>query len=488
MNMRKIKKIIVCFLETYKNQDITVKATLWYTVYNVLINGISFLTVPIYARIQTPEEYGKYNVFQSWSSILLIFGSLYLDSGVFANGMVRYKDKRDDYLSSMYGITGIATAIFGLIFVIIYPFVKEYVGIDITLIIIIFISNYFSIIIRLWGEKQKYELKYKRYTLVMAIYILLQNILGIVLVCFLQPKSKYRILAIVFTNILIGGYFFIENIKKRKKLYNTSYIEFAIKFNLALLPHYFSYTIFNQIDRIMIERLCGTSSVAIYSLAYSIGTIASTIANAMSASMTPWIYEMLRMKKYDKINDKIIFMGYLLGIITVMISLISPEIIQIIGTNTYTESRDIIPVICLGYFIYFLVATCGITLFYYEDKRKIVFGSSITAILNIVLNTIFIRMFGYKAAAYTTFVCYLVYLLVNLHFAQRLVLNQGGKKIYKTKNILTLVLVVGGICLAVVALIDYMILRYTMFFIGSMITLFYYYRRKKNEGSGIING
>lgn len=463
---KKSKKMMASIANIYINQDITVKATLWYTVYNIFVNALSFLLIPIYARVMSTTEYGKYSVFQSWSSIFLIFGSLYLDAGVFSNGMVRYKDRRDDYLSSMYGLTGIASLFFVLLIVVSCPFAEKYLGIDIPFIVMIVISNYFSIIIRLWGEKQKYELKYKRYTLLMSFYTLVQFGLGLILILCIKPESKYRILAIVLCNVLIGGGLFGKNLKAKKTLYNRTFWDFAIKFNLAILPHYFAYTLFSQSDRIMIERMCGASSVAIYSLAYSVGTIAATISNAMSASMTPWIYEELRQKKYKIINKKIISMSYILGIVTIMISLVSPEIIQIIGTSTYEESKDIIPIICLGYFIYFLVASYGIILFYYEDKKKIVFGSLVTAILNILLNYIFIKQFGYKAAAYTTLVCYILYLITNICFSKKLVLENGHEKFNNMKRMFIWLFFVIVMCFGIIWLNDYVILRYILFIIG----------------------
>lgn len=470
---RKSKYTMKNIVNIYNNLDVTVKATLWYTVYNVLVNGLSFLLVPVYARIMSQVEYGKYNVFQSWSSIFLIFGSLYMDAGVFSNGMVRYKDRRDEYLSSMYGITGIASVFFLLLIVITYPFIEKYLGINLQFIIIIFISNYFSIIIRLWGERQKYELKYKRYTVLMSFYTLVQSGLGLILIVCIEPESKYRILAIVLCNVLIGGSLFLKKLLSPKALCNYTFWDFAVRFNMAIIPHYFAYTIFTQSDRIMIERMCGTGSVAIYSLAYSVGTIAATISNAMSASMTPVIYEALRQKKCHIINNKIMSMSYILGIVTIMISLVSPEIIQIIGSSTYAESKDIIPIICLGYFIYFIVAAYGIVLFYYEDKKKIVFGSLVTALLNIILNFIFIRKYGYRAAAYTTLVCYLSYLIVNIHFAKKLVFQNIYEKLNNMKSMFIWICFVTVICFGITWLSDYLMVRYLIFIIGIAIAVVY---------------
>lgn len=52
------------------------KAGLAYTVGNVLLKGIAFLTLPIFSRILTTEEFGFYNLYVSYETILTIFVGL----------------------------------------------------------------------------------------------------------------------------------------------------------------------------------------------------------------------------------------------------------------------------------------------------------------------------------------------------------------------------------------------------------------------------
>lgn len=49
--------------------------------------------------------------------------------------------------------------------------------------------------------------------------------------------------------------------------------------------------------------------------------------------------------------------------------------------------------------------------FYYEKTTLIMLASIIGAILNIILNYFGIKMFGYIAAAYTTIICYMLFVL-----------------------------------------------------------------------------
>lgn len=69
---------------------------------------IQLITVP-FTRILTAEQYGQYSLYQSWLSIISIFATLNLSSGVFNNGMLKYKEERTKYISSMQGLSTIVS-------------------------------------------------------------------------------------------------------------------------------------------------------------------------------------------------------------------------------------------------------------------------------------------------------------------------------------------------------------------------------------------
>ena len=52
-------------------------------------------------------------------------------------------------------------------------------------------------------------------------------------------------------------------------------------------------------------------------------------------------------------------------------------------------------------------------MFYYEEKKMLVYGSIGAAILNIVLNYLLIPVFGFVVAGYTTLASYIVFALSN---------------------------------------------------------------------------
>ena len=67
-------------------------------------------------------------------------------------------------------------------------------------------------------------------------------------------------------------------------------------------------------------------------------------------------------------------------------------------------------------FLYPLFSTVE---FYYEKTGFVMIASCIAAGANIILNYIFIRIYGYYAAGYTTLFCYILYSLAHYVFQRR---------------------------------------------------------------------
>ena len=85
----------------YRSLSVQAKAALWFTICSFLQKGISFITVPIFTRLMSTEEYGTYTVYLSWLQILTIMTSLYLFNGVYDNAMAKYEKQRDEYTSCL---------------------------------------------------------------------------------------------------------------------------------------------------------------------------------------------------------------------------------------------------------------------------------------------------------------------------------------------------------------------------------------------------
>ena len=76
--------------DRWRKIPLTVKVSISYTVCSILQNCISFITLPLFTRLLTTEEYGQFTIYGSWSSILMIFITLNLAYGSFSAAMIKF--------------------------------------------------------------------------------------------------------------------------------------------------------------------------------------------------------------------------------------------------------------------------------------------------------------------------------------------------------------------------------------------------------------
>ena len=99
-----------------------VKASLCFAVFSMLQKGISLITVPLFTRLLTTEQYGQFTLYQSWLSLVTIFATLYLYYGGFNNGMTKYKQDRQRCIAAMQGLSTVATLVVFAVYAVAMPF------------------------------------------------------------------------------------------------------------------------------------------------------------------------------------------------------------------------------------------------------------------------------------------------------------------------------------------------------------------------------
>ena len=162
--------------------SVQTKAAIWFAVCSILQKGISFITVPIFTRLLTSEQYGIYSLYLSWLQILTIITSLNLFWGVFNNGIVKFDKDKDVYTSSMQGLTLSITTIVFIIYIVAYDFWSQLLGLSPLIMILMFIELAVTPALQFWSARQRFDFKYKKLVFITLAKSALNPILGIFLV------------------------------------------------------------------------------------------------------------------------------------------------------------------------------------------------------------------------------------------------------------------------------------------------------------------
>ena len=277
--------------------------------------------------------------------------------------------------------------------------------------------------------------------------------LGVIAVFFVNATAEARAVSNTIVVAFIGLILYISVFRKGKTFYNKKVWGFALGFCIPLMPHYLSEFVLQSSDKIMINYLCGSSDVAIYSVAYSAGSLINLVTNAVNSTFAPYQYQKIKSKEYELLSKRANQVLLFVGIMLAGIMFFSREIVMVFGGMKYLESVEVIIPICIGVYFNYMFQLFARVQEYYERKLTVVIPSILCAILNLLLNYIFIKLCGYQAAAYTTFFCYALFCLIHYHFYRKVckeLLN--GEQLYDIKGILIIsigIILIGAIIMMI---------------------------------------
>lgn len=415
----------------YDGLSIVVKATFWFTVCSILQKSISMLTTPIFTRLLTTEEYGLYSAYLSWVNIFTVCVTLRLEAGTFNKGMAKFKEDRDGYTTAMQGLTTCLTSVALLVYVVFYKVFNNFTGLPTHLMLAMFLEIYCVPAYNFWIRRQRYDFKYRSVILVTLALTLSNAIVGILMVLWSSgDKGEAQIFSVVLVQVVCGLILYLCNLKRCKKLINLTYWKYALGFNLPLLPHYFSLYILQHSDRIMIQKYCGYTDVALYSVVYNLSMVLNTVVDSMNNAIVPWLYRELEEKHFDNIRKKLNVMILAVSGMLLVFILFAPEAIRILAPASYFEAIYIVPPVASSILFIFMYVLFGNIEFYYDYNKLTMFISIIGAALNLILNAIFIPRFGFVAAGYTTLFCYALFALMHCIFSAYITRKKEGLVIF----------------------------------------------------------
>ena len=402
------------------------KASLCYLIGNFFNKGFAFLTIPIFTRLLSTTDYGIINTYSSWAGILSMIVGFAMHMSI-RNAFVDYKDDTESYLSTIIKFTLLSSLGFMLIF---YAVVKIFrINISLSLVFICLFHSVASSIIEDVSCYFMMKYNYIKRTILMILPNLISVCVAIFLISYILKKDLYlgKIIPEALTIIIFA---IILSVCYTKKGFNTAYIKHALKISLPLILHGAALNILSNSDRIMITWLADASQSGIYSLSYSLGMITYAITLSIDGIWIPWFTNKMKEKSYDEINY--ITKDYIKLITYIMCGLIivSPEILKILASKSYWEGIKLMPIIIVANFLFFAYNIYSNLEHYYKKSNQITALTILAAVLNLVLNYIFIPKFGYVAAAFTTAISYFVIFILHSIYSKTLNSNVFSIKMF----------------------------------------------------------
>ena len=389
------------------------KAGIFYIACQLFVRGITFLMTPVFTRLLSQEQYNQYKIFESWLLIFSPVMSLCLWRSV---ECAKYdvKEKFNEYVSSVQTLSYLSISIFFVIFLIFRKQAEALCGMNDFMLLIAFLYTYAHTSIFYMQRREKQMMRYKASTTLTASTVIPATLLSVLLVVLgkragHEADLMYLRIAGYYIPMTIGGFTVaILMAVQGKKLIDRSYWKYALRFSLPLIPEVLSIQIMNQADKLMVTRITGDIPGSIFAVATTVSYIIWILEDSVWNAWLPWMYEKISRGEGKEIEHYWSILMHAFGVISWLLVLFAPEIIMILGGKKYEAAIFLIAPMVTGTLFRFYSYSYTAIQNYYKKTSFVAVSTVSVMVLNVILNYIFILLFGYRAAAYTTAFSYLV--------------------------------------------------------------------------------
>lgn len=402
-----------------ENNSKAVKAGIGYTIGNILSKGLSFLAMPLFGRIMSVEDYGKYNTYTAYTSVFFVVAGLALHVSI-KNAKIDYEKELKEYTSSLTLMIIINTLIL-MVLGIVCAGPLERAGLleraDIAVPIVL--ESFCMAMITYYNHVLAVDYRHKEYVVLSFIYAALGIVLSVVLIETVYTDERFmgRVMGMLISGGLFAVYILFRLYRAAVPKPDKEYWKYGLKISIPIVPHGVSQMILSLSDRVMIKKFCGDTKNGLYGFACNIGVIFTVVTTALDTAWSQWFFDKMEAGEKAEIRKAASIYAVVVAAGAILLMSVSPELIVLMGGEKFRESCILAFPIVMAMFYSFMFGFPSVVEYYHKRTWLIAAGTVFTAVLNIILNLVCIQKYGYVAAAYTTVGCYFVYYVIHVIFA-----------------------------------------------------------------------
>ncbi len=399
----------------HKRLKLPAKATVYYGLSAALAKSVGILTTPIFTRILSGEEYGRYTLYMSWLGLFTLVCSSIISPTAIYRAFEKYNTQKQELIISAFLLGSGFTLLFFILLFAFYPFL----GLEIGLLSILGVQLLCDETVGLYQSVRRYEYKYKSLSLVNAASVIITPLLSIILISGAKLGYKGRVYGLLITSVIIA----IPHISRLLSLgigrFKKALAKYIARSTLPLLPYSASSALGAELDKLMITALLGAEALAKYSVAHTLGLGLGFAVTALASALYPWVIRRMSTEKEKEIEPTFSAILYALGAAAVFLGIFTPEIFSFLAPIDYAEAEFATLPLLLSTLPSFAASfiTVGIV---NAEKSGYTFFSAVASVLSgVLLNILLIPPLKYFGAGLSLLISSLLGLLISYIFLKK---------------------------------------------------------------------
>lgn len=403
----------------YKNSALYLVATL-------SIRGASFLLVPFYSYLVSPSEYGYVYIVISLVFFMSLFVTCSLHGAInrFFWECNSLKDIQIMYSTITFMVVCTSVVISSLML----SFSKEiaiWLNLPVVYLRIAVFSSvlqcFYQLITALLYVKQEA----KKISMISIGVGITQILIQLIMVITMADKAMAMILSQLVCASLMFLLFLIYSRPYLRFSFDTNKVWVYFKYSICQVPSDVSVWLLSFSDRMMMNKMKGSSLTGIYGMGQTLGSIPKIIYLSMNKAYVPFVFGCYKQIDKGDENKRIELKKhttFIFSIITVIVTLITIYSNNIVAL---LDKRYVQASVVMAVMLFAMLVDCYRTLFMNPlayNVRYIKVASfiwSLTAVVNILLNYFLIPLYSIYGACFAMILSYSLTFLLIVFFARK---------------------------------------------------------------------
>ncbi|MED3573611.1 lipopolysaccharide biosynthesis protein [Cytobacillus praedii] len=387
--------------------------SLLYAFMNVGTKLIAFIMLPIYTSfLPDPAQYGVLDYLDRVTSMLtfvVIFGT---DSALaFYYFDTEDKKKRLDYVRSVMTFRMLIVLIIAIVFLIGGEWLAQFLLKDEKLYYLFYIAIgvlALDTVIALILTVLRYDFFTKKVVTFTILKMLLIAIFSYGFLAYVSPTIDGilygRLISVAIVAVLLIKPLF----KFIKFTFNKKLLKEILVYAAPLVPASLAFWVIVNANSFLLERFTSFHEVGIYGAAVKFASLITLLTSGVQMAWRPF-----SMSLKDKDNSPFLFAKLYYGILllgtigVLMVATLMPWIIQMLDSG-YHEAYQYVAVLSAVTFLNFFYMIISVGIFFAKQTKIISYAFGIAAVVNVILNLVFIPAFSIWGSVAAYLLSYLV--------------------------------------------------------------------------------
>lgn len=445
------------------------KNTKLFAIGNLSTKFISFFLVPLYTYCLSTYEYGIIDLLFTISSMLVPVFTLNISESVYRFSLD--ENNNDNKINCISLLIVFFCIIFSLITIpcmYVFPKYSNYVIYFYLLLNSLSIFTIFSA--NLKGKEK--ILQYNIGNIINSVCIILLNV---ILLKIFNMGIKGYFLSFIISYIVGSIYCFaVSGFKFNNACLDKQLLKEMLKYSIILIPNTFLWWVIDSSDRIMINYFNGAKINGLYAIAYKIPALLYAVTGIFNQA---WVFSAIKEKdstnNSEYANKVFKTLLNLIGLISITILVFIKPFFKIYLSPNYFSAWKYVPFLLIGSMVLTLSNFISASYNTFKDGKGIIKSSFFGAIINIMLNFIFIPFIGPIGAAFATCLSYILVFIYRLFDTQKYLKIELKKSYFIPLIILIIISIILYLNIKYSSIVLIIIYIFTLFLYRSTIINLY---------------